>query len=71
MICVELNHQQRSEHLKQQYVEDNLRRGERTEPCGTPLGTGKEAEVVPSAMTDVKQLDKELEVSLREEGAEL
>ena len=42
--------------------------GERTEPWGTPLETGKDAEVAPSTTTDIKRLDKKLEMSLQKEG---
>ena len=42
--------------------------GERTEPLGTPLETGKDAEVALSTTADIKRWDKNREKSLQKEG---
>ena len=45
-----------------------MERSERAEPLGTPLDARKDAEVVPSATTDIKRLDKKLEMGFQKEG---
>ena len=35
---------------------------------GTPLETRKDAEVMPPATTNIKQLEKKLEMNLQKEG---
>ena len=42
--------------------------GDRTEPCGTPLVTGKEAEVVPPTTTEIEQSNRKKAISLVREG---
>ena len=42
--------------------------GDSTEPWGTPLEMGKDAEVVPSTTTEIKRLDRKLEIRLQREG---
>ena len=44
--------------LRRSLMNSRKRVGERTEPCGTPLKTGKGSEVAPSTTTDMKRLDK-------------
>ena len=41
--------------------------GDRIEPCGTPLATGKEADVAPSTTTDIKRLERKLRISKQRE----
>ena len=53
---------------RRSFIKRKNRVGERTEPWGTPLETGKDAEVAPSTTTDIKRLDKKLEMSLHKEG---
>ena len=42
--------------------------GDSTEPWGTPLEMGKDAEVAPSTTTEIKRLDRKLEIRLQREG---
>ena len=56
---------------RRSFMKRRKRVDERTEPWGTPLETGKDVEVVPSTTTDMKQLDKKLEMSLQKEGVKL
>ena len=54
----------------QRHEEDHLKREEREQVKGqnpTPLETRKDAEAVPSTTTDIKRLDKRLEMSLQKE----
>ena len=53
---------------RRSFIKRRNRVGERTEPWGTPLETGKDAEVATSTTTDIKRLDKKLEMSLQKKG---
>ena len=56
---------------RRSFIKRRNRVGERTEPWGTSLETGKDAEVTPSTTTDIKRLDKKLKMSLQKEGVKL
>ena len=41
---------------------------DKIETCGTPLYKGKEAFVAPSTTTDIKRLQRKLQISKQREG---
>ena len=60
-----------AEAWRRSFIKRRNRVGERKKPWGTPLETGKDAEVAPSTTTEIMWLDKKLEMSLQKEGVQL
>ena len=56
------------EQLRRSLIKSKNRVGDKTEPCGTPLLTGKEEEVAPSTTAEMERLERKLDTSKQREG---